>query len=76
MVNIYVFSYFSKSATQEVLDEIYPKLLPLETGKVCDTLGLLSLFLNPHDGYELWFDKFMELWNTYHNPTWNVVSKC
>lgn len=26
-----------------------------------------------YQGYELWFDDFMNLWNTYHNPPWSEV---
>lgn len=67
------FSYFSKNSTQEILDEIYPKLYPLDTGKICGAFDLLSIFLNPMRGYELWLDDFINLWNTYHNPSWNEV---
>lgn len=67
------FRYFSKESTQEVLDEIYPKLFPLDTGKICGAFDLLSIFLNPLHGYELWLDDLMNLWNTYHNPSWNAV---
>ena len=27
-------------------------------------------FVNGERGLELWFDKFMDIWNTYHNPVW------
>lgn len=67
--------YFPKEATQEVLDEIFPKLFPLDTGKICGAFDLLSIFLNPLQGYELWLTDFINLWNTYHNPSWNVVRK-
>lgn len=66
--------YFPKNSTQEILDEIYPKLYPLDTGKICGAFDLLSIFLNPMQGYELWLDDFINLWNTYHNPSWNEVS--
>lgn len=67
--------YFPKEATQEILDEIFPKLFPLDTGKICGAFDLLSIFLNPLQGHELWLTNFVNLWNTYHNPSWNVVSK-
>lgn len=68
------FSYFPKNSTQEILDEIYPKLYPLDTGKICGAFDLLAIFLNPMQGYELWLDDLINLWNTYHNPSWNEVS--
>lgn len=64
-------AYFSKESTQEMLDELCPKLFPLDTGKVCSAFDLLTIFLNPMQGYELWLDDFINLWNTYHNPSWN-----
>ncbi|KAJ6635616.1 Proteasome activator complex subunit 4, partial [Pseudolycoriella hygida] len=63
--------YFSKTATQEILAEMFPKLSPLDTGKSCDALGMLSMFLNTGNNYELWFFDCMDLWNAYHNPQWN-----
>lgn len=69
----FIFRYFPKEATQEILDEIFPKLFPLDTGKICGAFDLLSIFLNPLQGYELWLTDFINLWNTYHNPSWNVV---
>ncbi|XP_059622095.1 proteasome activator complex subunit 4-like [Phlebotomus argentipes] len=64
--------YFPKSSTREILDELYPQLEPLDTGKDCAVLDLLGIFLNPYEGHELWLDNFMKLWNMYHNPSWNV----
>uniref|UniRef100_A0A6B2EKU9 Proteasome activator complex subunit 4 n=1 Tax=Phlebotomus kandelakii TaxID=1109342 RepID=A0A6B2EKU9_9DIPT len=64
--------YFPKSSTKEILDELYPQLEPLDTGKDCAVLDLLGIFLNPYEGHELWLDRFMKLWNMYHNPSWNV----
>lgn len=32
---------------------------------------MLSFFLNPYEGYELWFDEFMSIWTTYQNPPWS-----
>lgn len=66
--------YFSKTATQEILAEMFPKLSPLDTGRSCDAFGMLSLFLNTGNNYELWFFDCMELWDAYHNPPWNYVS--
>lgn len=74
--NFLHFSYFPKNSTQEILDEIYPKLYPLDTGKICGAFDLLAIFLNPMQGYELWLDDLINLWNTYHNPSWNEVSNC
>lgn len=64
--------YFPKSATQEILEELYTTMEPLDTGKGCEVFTLLSIFLNTYDGHELWLDKFLTLWNVYHNPPWNV----
>ncbi|XP_035894315.1 proteasome activator complex subunit 4A-like isoform X2 [Anopheles stephensi] len=62
--------YFRPSATQEILDELLPKLQPLDNGSGCDVITILNIFLNYEQGYELWFDKFMSIWNGYHNPPW------
>lgn len=72
---LFHYRYFPKEATQEILDEIFPKLFPLDTGKICGAFDLLSIFLNPLQGHELWLTDFIDLWNTYHNPSWNVVSQ-
>jgi proteasome activator subunit 4 len=64
--------YFPKSSTQEILNEFLPRLQPLDTGKGCVIFELLSIFLNPREGYELWFADFMDLWDTYHNPPWSA----
>lgn len=69
------YSYFPKNSTKEILDELYPKLFPLDTDKICGAFDMLSIFLNPNHGHELWLKEFMDLWDTYHNPSWNVVSK-
>lgn len=53
---------------------MYPQLYPLDTGKTCLTIELLSLFLNPLQGYEIWLEPFMDLWNRYYNPPWNLVN--
>uniref|UniRef100_A0A182T5G7 Proteasome activator Blm10 middle HEAT repeats region domain-containing protein n=1 Tax=Anopheles maculatus TaxID=74869 RepID=A0A182T5G7_9DIPT len=62
--------YFRPSATQEILDELMPKLQPLDNGSGCEVVTILNIFLNYEQGYELWFDKFMSIWNGYHNPPW------
>lgn len=63
--------YFPKSANQEILDELLPQLQPLDNGKSGSEFELLSIFLNPYS-YELWLDHFMEIWNVYHYPVWNL----
>lgn len=63
--------YFSKTATQEIMDEILSTMEPLDTGKGCDSFETLVLFISPYDGYELWLDKFLKLWDTYFNPIWS-----
>lgn len=76
MLIVLKYRYFPKSSSQEILDEIYPKLFPLDTGKICGAFDLLSIFLNPMHGHELWLKDFIDLWDTYHNPSWNIVSNC
>uniref|UniRef100_A0A1Q3F8W9 Proteasome activator complex subunit 4 n=1 Tax=Culex tarsalis TaxID=7177 RepID=A0A1Q3F8W9_CULTA len=68
----YCAPYFPRSSTQEILDELLPKLQPLDTGKSFDTFGMLCTFLSCEHDYELWFDKFMSIWNAYHNPPWSI----
>lgn len=63
--------YFPKSANQEILDELLPQLQPLDNGKAGSEFEFLSIFLSPYS-YELWLDHFMELWNVYHYPVWNL----
>ena len=48
------------------------KMEPLDTGKGCDNFEMLVLFLNPYDGYEMWLDNFLILWDTYYNPIWST----
>lgn len=45
---------------------------PMDTGKGCDAFEMLVLFLTPYDGYELWLDRFLKLWDTYYNPVWST----
>uniref|UniRef100_A0A182JT99 Proteasome activator complex subunit 4 C-terminal domain-containing protein n=1 Tax=Anopheles christyi TaxID=43041 RepID=A0A182JT99_9DIPT len=62
--------YFPTSATQEILDELMPRIQPLDNGSGCEVVTILNIFLNYEQGYELWFDKLMSIWNAYHNPPW------
>lgn len=45
---------------------------PMDTGKGCDAFEMLVLFLTPYDGYELWLERFLALWDTYYNPVWST----
>uniref|UniRef100_A0A182W0W9 Proteasome activator complex subunit 4 C-terminal domain-containing protein n=1 Tax=Anopheles minimus TaxID=112268 RepID=A0A182W0W9_9DIPT len=62
--------YFPPSSTQEILDELLSKLQPLDNGSGCEVITILNIFLNYEQGYELWFDKLMSIWDGYHNPPW------
>ncbi|XP_041764682.1 proteasome activator complex subunit 4B-like isoform X1 [Anopheles merus] len=62
--------YFPPSAMQEILDELMPRIQPLDNGSGCEVVTILNIFLNYEQGYELWFDKLMSIWNAYHNPPW------
>lgn len=64
--------YFPKSATQEILDEMLSTMEPLDTGKGSESFEMLVLFLTPYDGYELWLEKFLTLWDVYYNPVWSL----
>uniref|UniRef100_A0A182QSD1 Proteasome activator complex subunit 4 C-terminal domain-containing protein n=1 Tax=Anopheles farauti TaxID=69004 RepID=A0A182QSD1_9DIPT len=64
--------YFPPSAIQEILDELMPRIQPLDNGGGCDEVTILNIFLNYEQGYELWFDKCMSIWNAYHNPPWGT----
>lgn len=63
--------YFSETASKEILQELLPQLQPLDIGKSDSVMEMLSLFVSPNS-YELWFDDFMKMWETYHYPPWNV----
>lgn len=63
--------YFPDTAHKEILDELLPQLQPLDIGKSDSVMEMLSLLLSPNS-YELWFDDFMEIWQTYHYPPWNL----
>ncbi|KAG5672273.1 hypothetical protein PVAND_002412 [Polypedilum vanderplanki] len=62
--------YIPLESNQEILNELLPQMQPLDIGKNDSVMEMLSLFLNPLS-YELWFDYFMNLWNTYQYPCWN-----
>ncbi|XP_053680435.1 proteasome activator complex subunit 4B-like [Anopheles nili] len=62
--------YFPPSATQEMLDELMPKIQPLDNGSGSEVVTILNIFVNYEQGYELWFDKLMSMWNAYYNPPW------
>ncbi|KAL6256285.1 hypothetical protein P5V15_012401 [Pogonomyrmex californicus] len=70
--------YFPLSATQEILDELRPKLCPLNGATMCTTIQILEWFLplqlppEHHSmGYQLWFDEFMTMWKVCRNgPQW------
>lgn len=64
--------YYGKAACQEILDEILPQLEPLDVGRESMEFELLTLFLSPYYGYELWLDHFLKLWDVYYNPVWTA----
>ncbi|XP_011068182.1 PREDICTED: proteasome activator complex subunit 4B-like [Acromyrmex echinatior] len=76
--------YFPLSATQEILDELRPKLCPHDGLTMCTTLQILECFLplqlSPEHhsiGYQLWFDEFMTMWKVCHNgPQWENNMMC
>ncbi|XP_055545788.1 proteasome activator complex subunit 4A-like isoform X2 [Wyeomyia smithii] len=68
----YCAPYFPRSTTQDILDELLPKLQPLDTGRAIDTFGMLHIFLSCEHDYDLWFDKFITIWDAYHNPPWSI----
>ncbi|KYQ53699.1 Proteasome activator complex subunit 4 [Trachymyrmex zeteki] len=76
--------YFPLSATQEILDELRPKLCPHDGLTMCTSLQILECFLplqlSPEHhsiGYQLWFDEFMTMWKVCHNgPQWENNMMC
>ena len=72
------------SATQEILDELRPKLCPHDGLTMCTSLQILECFLplqlSPEHhsiGYQLWFDEFMTMWKVCHNgPQWENNMMC
>ncbi|XP_039314531.1 proteasome activator complex subunit 4 isoform X3 [Solenopsis invicta] len=77
-VIISVKTYFPLNATQEILDELRPKLCPHDGLTMCTSLQILECFLpvqlSPEHhsiGHWLWFDEFMTIWKVCHNgPQW------
>ncbi|XP_012536547.2 proteasome activator complex subunit 4B isoform X1 [Monomorium pharaonis] len=77
-------TYFSLNATQEILDELRPKLCPLDELTMCTSLQILKCFLPlqlPPEHYPighcLWFDEFMTMWKVCHNsPQWENDMMC
>ncbi|CAF1048161.1 unnamed protein product [Adineta steineri] len=71
--------YFSATATQEILDELRPKLCPIEWG-FCDAMRMFELFLpvnlppDLHDqGFKLWLPEFFHMWeNIYNKSGWEL----
>ncbi|KAK0164442.1 hypothetical protein PV328_003071 [Microctonus aethiopoides] len=66
--------FFPVTATQEILDELRPKLYPLDASTMDLAIITLEYFLpiklapeNHVHGFKLWFDELMTIWNTYHN---------
>ncbi|XP_024887172.1 proteasome activator complex subunit 4B-like [Temnothorax curvispinosus] len=76
--------YFPLNATQEILDELRPKLCPHDGVTMCTSLQILECFLplqlSPEHhprGYRLWFDEFMTMWKVCHNgPQWENDMMC
>ncbi|XP_008550347.1 proteasome activator complex subunit 4 [Microplitis demolitor] len=69
-------TYFPITATQEILDELRPKLCLIDSPQMDQTFTFLECFLPvqmlPQDhgvGYKLWFEEFMKLWEIFHNGT-------
>lgn len=70
-------TYFTASATQEMLDEWEPLMCPFDV-TMHKAMAYFELFLptmlppeEHHRGFRLWFDKFIGLWENSHNsPIW------
>lgn len=79
-----VMIYFPLNATQEILDELRPKLCPHHGFTMSTSLQILECFLplqlSPEHhsiGYQLWFDEFMTMWKVCHNGTqWEYYMMC
>ncbi|KAL0124071.1 hypothetical protein PUN28_006100 [Cardiocondyla obscurior] len=77
-------TYFPLNATQEILDELRPKLCPHDGITMCTSLQILECFLplqlspeHHSKGYQLWFDEFMTMWKVCHNgPQWENNIMC
>lgn len=71
--------YFPLTATGEILDELRPRICPLDVRTTQKTMDMLDLFLptqfnsteESDKGYKLWFYEFMKLWEICNNaPAW------
>ncbi|XP_058809543.1 proteasome activator complex subunit 4-like isoform X2 [Phymastichus coffea] len=71
--------YFPLTATQEILDELRPKICPFNIPTMPIVIKSFELFLPlqlseqySSLGYELWFDEFMKLWQvcSSNSHTW------
>ncbi|KAH8027892.1 hypothetical protein HPB51_011122 [Rhipicephalus microplus] len=73
----YCRTYFTVESTQEMLDEWEPLMCPFDV-TMHKAMAYFELFLptllppEQHDqGFKLWFDKFIGLWENSHNsPVW------
>jgi len=80
MLPQFFYSYFSDSATQEILDEFKPIVYPLgpTTNDMDGFEWFLPIALPPekaHLGYKLWLEDFMGVWKVCNNsPVWEPVS--
>ena len=77
---IYTISYFPASSTRDMLNEWRPLLCPFDTAMMEGAFFLSSFLptlLLPEErdqGYPLWFDELMGLWDSCRG-TWNEVRK-
>ncbi|XP_020294665.1 proteasome activator complex subunit 4A-like, partial [Pseudomyrmex gracilis] len=75
----YIVTYFSLTATQEILDELRPTFCPFNAA-MRKSIYVLSILLptklrpQHHSvGYLLWFDELMNMWKVFHNsPSWDI----
>ena len=65
--------YFPIESTQEMLDKWRPLLCPYDT-KMSEAIDYFELFLptltkpeNHKQGFKLWFEEFMIIWNSYQS---------
>ncbi|RWS28736.1 proteasome activator complex subunit-like protein [Leptotrombidium deliense] len=76
--------YFPLTATREILDELKPLLCVYNNYSISKATTLLNLFLptllkpEDHDnGFKLWFDDLLALWDTSQNNTqWETSLIC
>jgi len=71
-------AYFPSNATEEMLKLWRPMLYPMDRS-MGQALKYAQLFLPTNaelpaaQGYELWFDEFMQLWRSFGNmPPWEM----